>query len=57
MNINKKLDRVKQWAGEKMGAESKTGVSDEFRALEQEMDLRQMGTDFLLSLSTSDHGS
>lgn len=56
MNINKKLDRVKQWAGEKMGAESKTGVSDEFRALEQEMDLRQMGTDFLLSFSTFDHG-
>jgi len=43
MNINKKLDRVKQWAGEKMGAESKTGVSDEFRALETEMSLRHDG--------------
>ncbi|KAH6681967.1 hypothetical protein B0J14DRAFT_469821 [Halenospora varia] len=43
MNINKKLDRVKQWAGEKMGAESKTNVSDEFKSLEMEMDLRQEG--------------
>ena len=43
MNINKKLDRVKQWAGEKMGAESKTGVSDEFKALEMEMSLRHEG--------------
>jgi hypothetical protein len=44
MNINKKLDRVKQWAGEKMGAESKTNVSEEFKALEMEMQLRYEGT-------------
>jgi BAR domain len=43
MNINKKLDRVKQWAGEKMGAESKTNVSEEFKALEMEMQLRYEG--------------
>lgn len=43
MNINKKLDRVKQWAGEKMGAEAKTGVSDDFKALETEMTLRHEG--------------
>lgn len=43
MNINKKLDRVKQWAGEKMGGEVKTNVSDEFKNLELEMDLRQDG--------------
>jgi hypothetical protein len=43
MNINKKLDRVKQWAGEKMGAESKTNVSEEFKALEMEMQLRHEG--------------
>jgi hypothetical protein len=43
MNINKKLDRVKQWAGEKMGAESKTGVSEEFKLLEMEMTLRYEG--------------
>jgi hypothetical protein len=44
MNINKKLDRVKQWAGEKMGAEAKTNVSEEFKALEMEMTLRYEGT-------------
>ncbi|TVY26321.1 Uncharacterized protein LHYA1_G005464 [Lachnellula hyalina] len=43
MNINKKLGRVKQWAGEKMGGEIKTNVSDEFKDLELEMDLRQDG--------------
>ena len=43
MKINKKLDRVKQWAGEKMGAEAKTNVSDEFKALEMEMALRHDG--------------
>ena len=43
MNINKKLGRVKQWAGEKMGGEVKTNVSDEFKDLELEMDLRQDG--------------
>ena len=43
MNINKKLGRVKQWAGEKMGGEVKTNVSDEFKDLELEMELRQDG--------------
>lgn len=47
MNINKKLDRVRQWAGEKMGAESKTNVSEEFKALEMEMSLRHEGMDRL----------
>lgn len=43
MNINKKLGRVKQWAGEKMGQESKTGLSEEFKGLELEMTLRHEG--------------
>jgi hypothetical protein len=43
MNINKKFDRVKQWAGEKMGAEAKTNVSEEFKTLELEMALRHDG--------------
>ena len=43
MNINKKLDRVKQWAGEKMGAEAKTNVSEEFKNLEIEMAARHEG--------------
>jgi hypothetical protein len=47
MNINKKLDRVKQWAGEKMGQEARTNVSDEFKALEMEMTLRHEGMEKL----------
>ena len=43
MNVNKKFGRFKQWAGEKMGAEARTGTSDEFRALEMEMELRHEG--------------
>jgi hypothetical protein len=43
MNVNKKLGRFKQWAGEKMGGEIKTGTSDEFKALEMEMNLRHEG--------------
>lgn len=43
MNVNKKLDRFKQWAGERMGGEVKTNVSDDFKALEIEMGLRQEG--------------
>ncbi len=44
MNVNKKFDRFKQWAGERMGGEIKTSVSDDFKALEIEMELRQQGT-------------
>jgi hypothetical protein len=43
MNVNKKFDRFKQWAGERMGGEAKTAVSDDFKALEIEMNLRQEG--------------
>ena len=43
MNVNKKLGRFKQWAGERMGQEAKTGVSDDFKSLEVEMNLRQEG--------------
>lgn len=43
MIVNKKLDRFKQWAGERMGGEVKTNTTDDFKALEQEMELRQRG--------------
>lgn len=43
MIVNKKLDRFKQWAGERMGGEVKTNTTDNFKALEIEMDLRQAG--------------
>jgi hypothetical protein len=43
MNVNKKFDRFKQWAGEKMGGEAKTNTSDDFKMLELEMNLRHEG--------------
>ena len=43
MNVTKKFDRLKQWTNEKMGAEARTGLSDEFKALEVEMNLRHEG--------------
>ena len=43
MNVNRKFDRFKQWAGERMGGEVKTNVSDEFRLLEEEMTYRHEG--------------
>lgn len=43
MNVNKKLGRFKQWAGERMGGEAKTNVSDDFKTLEVEMNLRHEG--------------
>lgn len=49
MNVNKKLDRLKQWAGERMGGEVKTNVSDDFKALETEMNLRHDG-EYLIAL-------
>lgn len=52
MNVGKKFGRVKQWAGEKMGQESKTEVSDEFKSLEMEMQLRHEGMS-----AKSSHGS
>ncbi|RPB05624.1 BAR-domain-containing protein [Choiromyces venosus 120613-1] len=47
MMMNKKLDRLKQWAGERMGGEVKTGASDEFQNLEVEMKLRHEGAEKL----------
>jgi hypothetical protein len=43
MNVTKKYDRFKQWAGERMGGEAKTTMSDNFKAMETEMTLRQEG--------------
>ncbi|KAI1944065.1 hypothetical protein LOZ66_000654 [Ophidiomyces ophidiicola] len=53
MNVNKKLGRFKQWAGERMGGEVKTNVSDDIRALETEMTLRQEGLERLHKAMTS----
>lgn len=45
MNFTKKFDRAFQWAGEKMGSEARTNMSDDFKTLETEMALRFDGTD------------
>ncbi|KAL4919409.1 hypothetical protein BDW62DRAFT_178861 [Aspergillus aurantiobrunneus] len=45
MNVNKRFGRFKQWAGERMGGEVKTNVSDDFKALETEMAVRHEGVD------------
>lgn len=50
--MNKKLDRFKQWAGERMGGEAKTIVSDDFKAMEAEMNLRHEGMDRLQKSTT-----
>ncbi len=43
MNVNKKLDRLKQWGKERMGAEAATTTTEEFKALQTEMELRHAG--------------
>lgn len=43
MNVNKKLDRLKQWGKERMGGEVKTDTTDDFKSLEMEMQLRHDG--------------
>lgn len=43
MNVTKKFDRLKQWTNEKMGAEARTGESEEFKQMELEMNLRHEG--------------
>ncbi|KAL1968998.1 hypothetical protein VTN77DRAFT_832 [Rasamsonia byssochlamydoides] len=45
--MNRKLDRFKQWAGERMGGEAKTNLSEDFKALEAEMNLRHEGMERL----------
>lgn len=43
MHVNKKIGRFKQWAGERMGGEVKTNLSDDFKAMETEMGVRHEG--------------
>ncbi|KAK4183686.1 hypothetical protein QBC35DRAFT_507577 [Podospora australis] len=47
MNITKKFDRAFQWAGEKMGSEAKTTMTDDFKQLETEMAIRFEGMERL----------
>ncbi|KAJ5573670.1 uncharacterized protein N7459_008097 [Penicillium hispanicum] len=45
MHMNKRIGRLKQWAGERMGGEVKTNQSDDFKAMETEMGVRHEGVD------------
>lgn len=57
MNIAKRIDRAFQWAGEKIGAEAKTVMSEEFKMLELEMALRFDGLWFqCLTSRTGSYG-
>jgi hypothetical protein len=45
--VFKSFDRAFQWAGERIGVEAKTSHSDQFKALENEMNVRHDGMDRL----------
>ncbi|KAK9452358.1 uncharacterized protein V1518DRAFT_411048 [Limtongia smithiae] len=47
MMMSKKIDRFKQWTSEKLGQETKTQESDEFKELEYEITMRYEGTERL----------
>ncbi|KAH8434636.1 BAR domain protein [Aspergillus melleus] len=53
MNVNRKFDRFKQWAGERMGGEVKTNQSDDFKAMETEMNVRHDGIDRIHKSTTA----
>ena len=54
MNVNKRLDRFRQWGKEKMGGGGdRTEANEDFKSLEAEMNLRQEGETVLCSLSVS----
>jgi hypothetical protein len=52
MHMNKRIGRLKQWAGERMGGEVKTCQSDDFKAMETEMGVRHEGTPKLFRWNT-----
>lgn len=45
MHMNKRIGRLKQWAGERMGGEIKTNQTDDFKAMETEMGVRHEGVE------------
>jgi len=51
--MSKKIDRFKQWAGERMGQEQKTVETSEFKELEAEMSMRFEGIEKLHITSTN----
>ncbi|KAG0139552.1 hypothetical protein CROQUDRAFT_54545 [Cronartium quercuum f. sp. fusiforme G11] len=51
MKVNKRIGKLKQWTGEKLGGQQKTELSEDFQSLEQDVDLRKAGVDRLYSVS------
>lgn len=43
MNVNKRFQKLQQWGKEKMGSDGRSGASDDFKALETEMNMRHSG--------------
>lgn len=41
--MNRKFDRFRQWGRERMGGEAKTSLSDDFKAMETEMNVKHDG--------------
>lgn len=51
MKVNKRIDKLKQWTGEKLGGQQKTELSDDFQSLEQDVGLRKSGVEKMYSVS------
>lgn len=51
MKVNKRIGKLKQWTGEKLGGQQKTELSEDFQSLEQDVDLRKAGVDRIYSVS------
>ncbi|MBW0521585.1 hypothetical protein O181_061300 [Austropuccinia psidii MF-1] len=51
MKVNKRIGKLKQWTGEKLGGQQKTELSEDFQSLEQDVELRKVGVDRLYIVS------
>ncbi|KNF03779.1 hypothetical protein PSTG_02874 [Puccinia striiformis f. sp. tritici PST-78] len=51
MKVNKRIGKLKQWTGEKLGGQQKTELSEDFQSLEQDVELRKLGVEKMYSVS------
>jgi len=51
MKVNKRIGKLKQWTGEKLGGQQKTELSEDFQSLEQDVELRKAGVEKMYSVS------
>ncbi|KAI9624768.1 hypothetical protein H4Q26_016686 [Puccinia striiformis f. sp. tritici PST-130] len=49
MKVNKRIGKLKQWTGEKLGGQQKTELN--FQSLEQDVELRKLGVEKMYSVS------